>query len=473
VFSNKNVGIAVTAVAVLAGLMMGVAGPGRAQDTKAPDKAPAPQMTAPEYAIADPASKEQDPAKRLVLLKDWKAKFPQTEFANTRQDMFLAAYMQLNQPREAFDQALDILKDRPKDYPSILATVQMATKIMPAPTPQDLDIGEKNANLLIDNPDSIKPAAATDEQWAANKAQIKPYAENVLLSIYTLRKDDKRAVDDLRKLIQRDPGFAMASYRLGQAMVRILQADKKPEEAPPAFFQIARALSVTGPNAIPDAQKPAILTYLQGQYKNYHGSMDGFDDLMTQAKATPFPPVGFGIKSNVDIANEQEAARIAEVAKDPIMYTWVHTIKDGLATKGDSFWNDVVKDAGLPGPAQGDATNTPQFFKATIISISPNPKPKEIVVGIEKPDVADAKLVFEKPLEGKMEPGEKIEFWGAAKEWTKDPNIMITFDVADPKTDLKGWTGKNPAAGRGAVGAKGTGASKAGTASKGTAAPKQ
>jgi hypothetical protein len=54
----------------------------------------------------------------------------------------------------------------------------------------------------------------------------------------------------------------------------------------------------------------------------------------------------------------------------------------------------------------------PQFFRAKIISMSPAIGPKELTVGIEKADVADAKLKFETALPGKTEPGEEIEFWG-------------------------------------------------------------
>jgi hypothetical protein len=380
--------------------------------------------------------------------------------------MFLVAYMQTRQARQAVDQANDILKDRPKDYPSLYATVSMVTQLKPA-TPADLDTAEKNANLFMDNLDSIKPAAITDAQWTATKTQFqfKPLAEQQLIAIYDLRKDDKREVTDLTKLLQKDPTLAVASYKLGQTMMKIFKAENTPEKAPPALYQIARAIAYDGPGALPAANKPAIQTYLGNAYTAFHGSAEGLDKLLATAKTNAFPPADFSIKSTVDIAKDQEAARQAEIAKDPIMYMWTHTIKDGLATKGESFWEDSVKDAGLPGPDPNDKSDPPvqRFYKAKIISMTPNPKPKELVVGIEKGDVADAKIVFfdkKEALEGTMEVGSEIEFWGAAKDWSHDPkNVVVTFEVADPKTDLKGWTGKNPptnAKGRGPAGAKGT-----------------
>jgi tetratricopeptide (TPR) repeat protein len=475
VFSNKNFGIAVTAMAVAVGMMLGVAGPGRAQDKAAdPPKAPAKNWKDnAEYELAvQCADTKQTPAQHLTCLEKWKTNYPATEYLDERQGMFLQTYTDLKQARQAFDMAQEILKSQPNNYGPIGTIVTFVTKIQPAPTPADLDTGEKYANLLIDNPDSVKPPATSNADWDKTKAQVKPFAESVLLAIYGLRKDDKRAVDDLRKFITRDPNHALAAYTLGLTMIRLDTAAKKPEDYPAGFYQIARSLDVTGPGALPANQVAAVQDYLKKGYSQFHGSAEGIEDLMAVAKSGPFPPSGFKIKSNVDIENEKQAALAAEIAKDPIKFLWATTIKGGLMMGGDAFWEANVKEAGLPGPDPNDKSDKPEerFFKASIISMEPANKPKVITVGIERADVADAKLEFEKPLDGKMDAGEMIEFHGAAKEWNHDQKMpVITFDIADPKTDLKGWTGKNtPAKGP----AKGPAAPKGPAATKGTA-PKQ
>lgn len=468
--SNKsNLGIAVTAIAVMTGLLIGVAGPGRAQ-APAGDKAKQPAPLAwkdnNEYVEADAAQKDGNAATRLQKLEKWKTDYPATDPAilNIRQDMFLVAYTQLMQARQAFDQAQAILKDRPNNFRALIATVSQVMAIKPAPTAADLDIADKVANRMIDSPDSVfapanKPADMSDADWNAAKAQTKPFAEQVLIQIYVARKDDKRAVDDLTKLIQRDPTLAIASYTLGQTMMRVIAAEKKPENQPPAFYQFARAVAYDGPGALDAKNKTAIQDYLKPAYTGFHGSPDGLDQVLAMAKTSPFPPANWTIKSTVDIANEQEAKRQEEMKKDPVMFTWVHTIKEGLAMGGDNFFMMYVAMVGLP-PADTTTTPpTPAYFKAHIISMTPAVRPKEITVGIEKAEVPDAKLEFETALPGKMEPGDVIEFTGVGKDWSHDPkNVIVTFDV-DPKEGLNGtWTGKNAPAGRGAgkAGAKGT-----------------
>jgi tetratricopeptide (TPR) repeat protein len=462
VLANKNFGIAITAVAVMAGLMIGIAGPGRAQD-KAGDKPAAPAKNwkdNAEYELALAAQKETDPVKKIAALDKWKAGYPSTEYVDDRQGMYLLAYEAAKQPRQAFDMALEMLKAHPTNIDALYATVSQVTLIKPAPTPADMDTAEKNSNLFIDNPDTVKPPAVSDSDWVKTKAQVKSVAEQVLIQIYGLRRDDKRAVDDLRKLVTRDPNLAVASYQLGKTMMDILAAQKKPEDQPPALYQIARAVAITGPGALPANQVTTIQDYLKKAYKLFHGSEQGLPDLLALAKTSPFPPANFSIKSTVDIAKDEEAARQADIAKNPLMYTWVHGVKEKLASDGDTYFEANVKDAALPPPDDKTTPPTPQYFDATIISMTPATKPKEILVGIEKPDIADAKLTFDMPLAGKMDAGEKIQFTGTAKDWSHDQkNVVVTFEVVDPKTDLKGWTGKNTPAGRGA--GKGPAAPKA------------
>jgi hypothetical protein len=469
-FSKQSLGLVITAGALGFGLFIGGAGPSRAQDKGATPPAPAaPQAQSPEeYADASAAQNEKDDAKRLPLLDKWKKEFPTTPLVTARHAMYLTTYFNLKMARQAFDQAQENIKDNPIDVTALYDAISMVTLIKPAPSKDDLDTGEKNALAILDNQAVFgpgnKPQGMADAQWASIKSQIQGLAERVLMAIYSLRKDDKREVEDLTKLINRDNSLYTASYQLGQAMGRILKAENRPQDQPPMFWQYARALSGTGttPNVLPANARTPATKFLNDAYTLFHGSTDGLQDLMNQAKNSPFPPAGWSLDSTVDIAKKKADEDDKRRAADPLGVMWTQDVKGNLLKDGgDATWDSSVKDALLPPPA---ADGTAQYFKGTIISMTPATRPKEIVVGIAKPDVADAKLKFDMALPGKMEPGETIQFKGVAKEFQKEP-FMIIFEV-DPKEDMNGsWTGKN-ATGRGATptkggGAKGTGASKA------------
>jgi len=269
-----------------------------------------------EYELANAAVMETDPATKLADLDKWTASYPVTEYIDERQSMYLGAYQQLNQARPAFAKAQEILRVQPDNLQALAITVSQVTLIKPAPTAADLDAGEKAANILLASQEGVfpptrKPLELTDEQWMRTRSwsQIKPFAEQVLLAIYMLRKDDRRAVGDLTKLIQRDPTLARASYQLGQTILKVLMAERRPEGQPAALYQIARAAAYDGPGCLPADQRQQILDYLTKVYSTFHGSADGLDRLLAMAKTSPFPPANFTIQSLVDIALQAEATR--------------------------------------------------------------------------------------------------------------------------------------------------------------------
>lgn len=462
---KTSLGVAITAGALGFGLFVGSAGPSRAQDKGATPAAPS--ITDPkEYAEADAAQKENtDFKKKLALLDTWKKDFPATPVVNARHGMYLETYLKLNMPRETFDQAVEILnKDNPSEKDRLLPTVyavQMVTAIKPAPTPADIDEGDKLAwNLL--NDDMLFTANGVA---AGPKTQIQTLAKKVILALAAARKDDAKEIEELTRLLNLDPNFALAAYQLGQTMQRQIVTSKKLEDQPVMFWQIGRAITDSGPNALPDAQKKQATDFLTKAYQTYHGSTDGLQDFIAQTKSSPFPPAGFHLKSNVDIAKDAAAADEQARAQDPLGVMWREDMKGQLLKPdSDALWM-MMMGAQFPPPTDpNEPEKTARFFNATIISMTPANRPKEILVGVEKPDVADAKLVFENALPGKMEPGEKIQFYGIADQLQKEP-FMITFKIDDDyKKALNGtWTGKN-ATGRGAVGTKGGGAKGSGKA---------
>jgi hypothetical protein len=97
-----------------------------------------------------------------------------------------------------------------------------------------------------------------------------------------------------------------------------------------------------------------------------------------------------------------------------------------------------------------------QKFKAKIVSMTPETKPKQIVLALEQPGVPDVTLELSQALPGKMEAGEELQFEGVAKSYTRQP-FMVVFEV-EPK-QIDGWTGKNtapakPSPGKSKAGAK-------------------
>jgi tetratricopeptide (TPR) repeat protein len=404
-----------------------------------------------EYDLyAEIVKPDATPAARLTNLDKWKAGYAQSEYAPERTKIYLMTYQQLNRHREAFDTATEILKTEPNDQTSVQEILGFVRALMPtqanaplsAQNKADLDLAEKVARGLLANPDAVygadkKPQGVADDAWGKIKPTMMNFAQFTLGYIAVTQKDLAKSEAELVKTLQADPTNAQASYML--AGILLGQQKDHPEKMPFAMFEYARAAVYDGPGALDAKTRPQIDAFLGKAYNTYHGSAQGLNDIKTQAKTNALPPGGFAIKSVVDIAKEDEAKRKEKEAANPMLAFW-EDIKENLTGDGGAAYWDAMKDAGLP-PKE----KVPEGkFKGKLVSATPETRPKELTLAIGG-DAANVTLKLDEPLPGKMDPGGEISFFGAAKEFAKDP-YMITFEVAP--TDIEGWTGKGPAPAR-------------------------
>ncbi len=197
-----------------------------------------------------------------------------------------------------------------------------------------------------------------------------------------------------------------------------------------ALFEYARAGEYAGPGAsLPPAGRQQALDFFNKTYKNYHGSDDGKDAILAAAKTSALPPADLKIVSQQDLANADAQKTNDRIKADPAFGLW-YAVKTSLTgDNGPAYFASNVKDAELPGGANGVKT-----FSGTILTVEPADKPTRITVGIEDPTKADATLLFTNAIPAaaltKIKVGEKVDFTGVAESFTKDP-YMLTFKDPD------------------------------------------
>ena len=86
---------------------------------------------------------------------------------------------------------------------------------------------------------------------------------------------DATAEKEFRKVLELSPGYASIAYTLGTLILR----ERKVERIPEALFYIARAVEISGPQALTADGKTAAETYLKKAYAGYHGDENGLDDV--------------------------------------------------------------------------------------------------------------------------------------------------------------------------------------------------
>jgi len=380
-----------------------------------------------EYTLYDSATKETDANKKLALLNTWKEKYPDSDFKKERLVLYLNTYQTLGQGAKMVETAKDILALDPKD----ITALYWITFLAPTVGNNSADAvatATKAANGLLG---AEKPAATKDEDWKSAKTNFDAIAYKTLGWAAMVQKNNAEAEQNFKKSLEIDPKSGEVAYSLGQAVLARSIADKKPELQSEALYYFARAAAYDGQGALnPDGRKK-VDDYLTRVYNTLHGDSSGLAELKAMAKNSPTPPADFKIKTAAETAAEKEE----ELKKtNPQLALWLNVKGQLLSPEGQTYFDSSMKGAAVP------------KLKGWLISAKPAVKSKELLVSMEGKDQTPnvtLKLVgtdgtTAAPLTGKPVTGVEIEFEGVGDSFTKDPALMVTFNVEKGKiTGLK------------------------------------
>jgi tetratricopeptide (TPR) repeat protein len=379
-----------------------------------------------EFTLYDSILKDTNPKTRLDKLQEWQTKYPATDFAPQRKQIFLATYVALNQPKEAVDAAKQVLADNPKDFTSLYYEMFFTRALAGNnPTPEILDQGEKATTALLANIDAPPPNVTAD-QWKTARPPVETLGHTTLGWIDMQRKSWDAAEGEFQKSLALDPNNGEVDYFMGT----VIASEKKPEKMSAALFYFARAATYDGPTGgLSPAGRQQVTDYVKRAYKGYHGSDEGFDAVVALAKAQPAPPADYHIKSAKEIAEDLQKKQAADDASHPELALWKNIKEQLTGAGGAAYFDSSMKDALLP------------TLKGKVVKLEPETKPKTVVLALEDGTTPDATLKFEMALAGKVDAGTELSFEGVPDSYTAMP-YMVVFKVDADK--LHGWTGKNP-----------------------------
>ena len=414
--------------------MLGLA-PARMFGQSATPPAQAPQKNwkdRAEYDLYDAITKDGNAKTRLDKLQQWEKQYPQTEWLLERRTLLLTTHAALNQPKETTETAKQLLADDPKSFTALYYIMYFTQPLYGQnQSPEVLDQGEKASTTILSGIDT-PPPNVTAEQWAKLRPDIELLAHVNLGFIGMQRKNWDAAETEFGKSLQLNPNNGQVDYWMGV----VITTAKKVERIPTAMFYFARAGTYAGPGAADASTRSTALEFVKRQYKTYHGSDDGFNDLIAAAKSSATPPSDLKIVDAVTIEKQKFASEDDWIKAHPQEALW-KSVKAALTgPDGATYFSTSMKDSQVP------------TLKAKVVSLQPALKPKTILVAVQdgtnNSDTADATLKFEAPLPGKVDPGTELTFEGVPESYTASP-LMVVFNV--DKEKLHGWTGKNaPAA---------------------------
>lgn len=384
-----------------------------------------------EYEVYDRVVKAtSDPKAQVAALQEWQDKYPQSDYAPERNQYWLLALSKLAQTDPAAKQQLvtkasEIFKADPKNFRAAYLVAAYGPQIGgQSPTPELQSQVHTAAQAVLDlAPETFdpskKPANVPQEQFDQAKTQAQLIASKAMIWEATSKKDNAAIGAAYKAALQASPNQAALSAEYAKFLVN----DKK---MPEGLFEYARAAQYDGPGALPPATRQQLLDYFNKAYAGYHGSEDGKQQMMDQAKSQALPPDGMQLTSAQDMANKNAAALQSRIDSDPAFKIW-YAIKQSLQEKGDSYLANDLKNVEIPGESVPD-----KAFSGTIITVDPN----RVTIGVEDPAKPDATLEFSKPLPAaameKVKVGEKIQFSGIADSFVKEPYMLTIKDPTIP-----------------------------------------
>ncbi len=398
-----------------------------------PPASPAPQKNwkdRAEFDLYDAITKDTNPKTRLEKLQQWLTQYPTTDYSAERKTLLVTTYAASNLPKETTEAAKQLLADDPKSFTAFYYIMLFTQPLYLAnQSPDVLDQGEKAARAILDNINT-PPPNVTEEQWKTLRPQVEPLAHMNLGFIAMQRKNWDAAEAEYQKTLQMTPNNGQVDYWMGF----VIASQKKVDRIPTALFYFARAATYEGTGAMDPAGRKTALDYVKRQYKTYHGSDDGFNDLLAAAK-NPAPPPDFKITDAASLAGKQLEKEEEWKKSHPQEAMWKGLKETLTGPDGAKYFESSMKGAGVPP------------LKGKVVKLEPAVKPKTILLALEDgtdSTVANATLKFAVALPGKVEPGTELTFEGIPESFTANP-LMVVFNV--DKDKLQGWTGKNtPAA---------------------------
>jgi tetratricopeptide (TPR) repeat protein len=349
-----------------------------------------------EYDLVLGIRAEMIPQKRLPLLDQWTAKYPKSENAQVRRQLYFAAYQAMNDSAHMLDTAAEMLAAQP-DQPFGAYWVTVLLPEGGTATAERLALGEKAASSLVAGPNQL-------------------LARRTLGWIHWQRNEYPAAEEELRKCLALDPARAEISAWLGT----VLAQQQKAENYVPSLWYLARAAAtLTG------GQKRQVASVLDRLYTSYHGDTSGLDQLLTAAAASPDPPANFDIESAAVIAIRKQDEALER--DNPRLAEWVKTRRKLEAADAEKFFSDTLRN------------NPFTRIKGTLVRGLPEAKPTELVISVMDPNAPEVVLKLSAELPHPAAAGTPLEFEGVYESFTKAPFLLT---LTGDSTKLTGWPKK-------------------------------
>jgi tetratricopeptide (TPR) repeat protein len=388
---------------------------------------PAPQGAAPapqkkeikdqaEYNAYMGALGQTDPAAKISGLEAFLTQYPNSVMKEDALELLMGAYQQTGNSAKTLDTANKVLQANPCNLRA-LALIAFTKRAMAeaggAGAAQNLteagQAGDKGLQCL---PTAVKGDGVSDTDFANLKKQTAQIFNGAAGMAAYSAKDYAKAQQNLRASVESDPTNLRDVYPLALAYLTAGPAEKDVD----GLFFIARAS-----NLAQGTGKAQIAKFGLSKYTKYHGSDEGWNDVLTKTATVTLPPADFTITKYVPPTPADQCADLVKTKKveEMAFAEWQLCLSEGKPEDVDKVWTTLK--------------GKPLQMVAHIISIE---SPKELKLAGSSDDIdakrADIDLSFAAAIPKAQMPKEDTDFQfeGTPDSYVAKPFVMTMKDGA-------------------------------------------
>jgi hypothetical protein len=341
-----------------------------------------------EYNTYQNAFTQKDPTAKASALESFLTAYPQSVVKSAVLDSLIDTYQGLGDADKTLSAATRLIQVDPTNMKAIFWSVlikksQCSKTVNPktglSTDPQTCDDAATLAQKGLTAP---KPAATSPDDWKKLTAGTYPaFHSAIALDDVVSKKDTKAGISEYRtELMLFSPEQTQSGPGL-QDTLQLAGAYTKPDakDLAQAVWFYARAWNFAAPQI-----KPAVEKAIEYYYTQYHGKLDGLDDIKAQAAATVFPPGTFQISAKATPAELAHKAIVEtpDLSKMALVDT-EFILANGAKEDTDKLWA-VLKDQVTPVPGTVIEA-TASVIKVAVTQDAKDSKVADFVVNLKKP----------------------------------------------------------------------------------------
>jgi hypothetical protein len=379
---------------------------------QAPQK---PQIKDPaEYNAYVNAVQQSDPATKAQSLEAFLQTYPNTVMKEETLVQLMGAYQQSNNASKTIDTASRILQVNPNNVRALALLSYYYRSVCAqggADAPKNCDQAAQYGQKGLDALPNMPKEGMSDADYNKMHNELTGIFDGAVGFAALQRKDNALAQKDLREAVGHESQPNIADiYPLATA-----DLEAKPMNPEGFWFAIKAAGLAQGPG------QQQILEYARKKYVRFHGSEEGWADLVKQAQAASgvMPPDGFTVAAAPPPPSPAEQAADLVKSKDPKQMSfaeWQLVLSSGNAQAAETVFG-ALKDKAVK-------------LVANVISASPT----KLTLAGSADDIDDKKaditLTMTKPLPAKLVPavGTLTQFEATVSSYTPSPFMMTMTD---------------------------------------------